>query len=721
MLRQPLLIVIVLMSLSRCADSPSQPPGDLPIDLMDPPFPSVAAKLVDPFIGTAGDGNTFPGAMAPWGLVSISPHNLYGSPTDYLAGNPVAPAGYRHGEPYLYGVGLTHLSGVGCPDLGAPVLAASVGALSPSVEDRRSSYAREVAWPGYYAVDLTDHGVRLEASATRRAGVVRFRFPSQAGDANVLIDAGRAVSWLTGHGEVRVVSPTEVEGSARTGLFCLKSNRQTVHFVIRFDQAAVSSGTWQAQDVSSAASRSGLKVGAFMRFDTTGAERTITARVGVSLVSLAGARANLDAEVGTRSLEAVHQQTFEAWEEALSRIKVSGGTAAQRTTFYTALYHTLLHPSVSSDVDGGYLVMGGEGDTAIDEIGTDPTARVGHERHTVFSLWDTHRTVHPLLTLVYPEKQLELLRSLTAMAAESGRPALWELGAYEVNPMVGDPLAVVVADSVVKGLTDFDASGLYKVMRDAALDKGTTPHRLGAQSYWELGYVPMEEAATVWGPVSTTLEYAFADWALAQVAAFLGEAADATIFGEQAERWRELFDSETGLLRPRNSDGGWFTPFDADAMEGSRFYPNAGGPGYVEGTAHHWSFYVPHDPQGLATMHGGAGALVDKLQAFFDTGRFVMWNEPDMATPYLFTHFSGESWRTQEQIRAAMEQYFSDQPDGLPGNDDAGTLSAWYVFSAMGFYPDPGSTRYSLASPLFDRVEISLSSKHHAGKSFVIT
>jgi len=302
------------------------------------------------------------------------------------------------------------------------------------------------------------------------------------------------------------------------------------------------------------------------------------------------------------------------------------------------------------------------------------------------------------------------------MTLGANAPPKWELIGEEVQMMVGDPAAIVFADSYAKGLTDFDARAVYQVLRDAA---DRPEHRPGSAEYLELGFVPMELANVVWGPVSTTLEYALADSALAKLAHAVGRDEDVDALLRRSSSYVGLFDDATGTLRPKNRDGSFLDPFDPDAIEGS-FAFRLGGPGYVEGTAWHYAFFVPHDMAGLITLHG-ASTFVDRLQWVFDTDRFVMWNEPDMGYPYLFTFVDGEAHRTQREVRAAMERHFGAGPDGLPGNDDAGALSAWFVFSAMGFYPaTPGLPEYRLGSPLFERVTIHLSEALHEGKTFVV-
>ncbi len=654
-------------------------------------------RFVDPFIGTAGDGNVYPGATAPWGMVSVSPHNRISTPADAVFNRDVAPGGYLWGEPSIMGFGQTHISGAGCPDLGAPTIAPTVGAIRPSVDDYKSAYADERASAGYYAVTLTDYDVRVEATASPRVGVMRLRFPASS-EANLLVDAGTNLSWGNPNGFARIVSSSEVEGWSDTGLFCFEANNQRVFFVVRTSRAATSSGVWADGQVTTGAEATGT-AGAYLTFDTS-ADAMVEVYVGVSFVSIENARANLDAELAGREFDALRAQTEASWETLLSRVRVSGGTERQCRVFYTALYRTMLDPSVFSDVNGEYVLPDGG-------IGNAD----GYERHHVFGLWDTYRGVHPLLTLLYPERQRDMVRTIAALTTEAMAPPRWEIAGHDMVLMVGDPAAIVLADSYAKGITDFDVEGVFAIMRDAALRTTEPIHRPGNVSYQALGYVPIEEGDDVWGPVSTTLEYALADWAMARLADAVGESKDAVAFDDQAIRYRTLFDASTGTLRPKDASGAFDAPFDPDSLDGSAPQLHGGGRGFVEGTAWNYAFFAPHDVAGLIDLHGGPAEFTAALQWVFDNDRFVMWNEPDISYPYLFNYVPGEAWRTQQQARAALDRFFDDTPEGLPGNDDTGALSAWVVFTMIGVYPDlPGSDRYGLGSPVFDRVEIDLGS-----------
>lgn len=667
--------------------------------------------FVDPIIGTAGEGNTFPGAVVPWGMVSPGPRTSLG-----------APSGYKFGEPYLYGFAQVHLSGTGCPDLGNVILAPTTGAVKPSVDAYRSKYDEEIAVAGYYKVNLTDYRIKAEMTATARAAYHRYTFTS-AGDANMLIDATGGQTPSRG-GYVKIVSSTEVEGSNISGGFCGKPVSQAVYFFIRFNKSAARTGTWNDEKLTAfeggkGGEQSGNKTGAYLTFSASAGE-VVEAKVGISYVSINNARMNLEREIPEWNFEKVQTAAADMWDKELSRIKIEGGTDALKTIFYTGLYHMLIHPNIISDVNGDYPVM---------NSASGPKARVsigraeGYTRYSVFSLWDTYRNLHPFLTLVYPERQLDMLKTMTAMSRETGWLPKWELAGSETAVMVGDPATAVIADSYIKGITQFDVRSAYSAMKKAATyapaspTTSPNPLRPGLAAYLKYGYIPDDEkgADYVWGSVSDALEYGLADWGLSQVATKLGYTADALQFAKQSLFYKNYFDPQTKFLRPKNKDGKFITPFVPEAGG----FP--GGRGYVEGNAWQYLFFVPHDPTGLATLMGGHDAFVGKLQACFDENQFVMWNEPDMHYPYLFNYFEAEAWRAQKEIRTAMDETFKLGPAGIPGNDDAGTTSAWFVFSAMGFYPTcPASGRYDLGSPLFERVTISLNKNFYTGSEFVI-
>lgn len=686
----PMLALMLALTAAACS-APEPPP-------VDPAWRADSvARWVDPFIGTHGDGNTFPGATVPWGMTAPSPHTRLASPLDFFQNGKLAAAGYVDDDPEVHGFGLTHLSGTGCPDLGAPVIAATSGKLATDFDAYGARRQNERAWPGYWGADLVEPNVRAELTATARTAALRFFM--RGGDLNVLIDVTRPLSW-SGGGHVRVVSPREVEGYVQTGIFCGKQNAQRVYFVGRFDHAAARAGTFDHDAVSDAAEADG-SAGAWFTFGAS-AGRLVELQVGISYTSLDGARTNLDAELSGRAFDDVRIAATDAWEATLGRVRVEGGSDDARTTFYTALYHALLHPSIASDAGGAHLRFGGGNVVEVD---------AAHDRYHVFSLWDTYRTVHPLLTLLYPERQRDMVRSILQMTIEAGAPPMWELAGNEVQMMVGDPADVVLADSAVKGVMPEPelAAAAWPILQAAALDTTSAmPHRAANAAYRMLGYVPIEQANLAWGPVSTTLEYALADWALTRLGAALGVAVDPAL-ELQADSWKNLVDPATQLFRPRHADGSFADPFDPDAIDGSHDQKRSGGPGFVEGTAWQYGFFAPHAVEAQAAATGGAEAYVARLQSLFDSGRFATWNEPDLGFPYLFTRFAGEGWRTAAQVRDARARAFTTAHDGIPGNDDCGTMSAWYVFSALGFYPDlPGGDDYAVGTPLFERATLTL-------------
>lgn len=692
--------VCALLACAGCGSEGTRfgPPADAPL-----------AGYVDPFIGTDGEGQTFPGAVMPWGMASPSPHTTYHTIADLLeldfleAG--VSTSGYRFDEPEIFGFGVTHLSGTGCPDLGVPVVAATTGDIPTSHEDFASRYHSEQAFAGYYAVELSGSGIRAEMTAATRVAALRFSFPGNV-PATVTVDVGHGVSLVRDQGEVRIVGDREMEGSSTFGFFCGPRNEAKVHFVMRVSGEPETAGVVQDGTIADGEQANGDAM-AFFRYP--GGSEPVTVWVGLSWISVENARENLEAEM--QDFTEMEEAAPRAWQRVLERVEVEGGTTEDRTRFYTALYHSLIHPNVAQDVDGSYR-----------RFETDEVAETTDgNRYTTFSMWDTYRTLHPLLTLLYPKQQTDMLQTIADMTLAADAPPKWELWSEEVQMMVGDPAAIIVADSYAKGLTDFDLDSTYDVMKVAS---ETVNHRPGGPEYIELGYVPMEMSGNplsggIWGPASTTLEYSLSDWALAQLAGALGRTEEQTNLLSRSTSYRTLFDSDTGTLRPKNADGSFLTPYDPDELITSSV-DGSGGPGFVEGTAWQYAFMVPHDVEGLLALHGES-LFVERLQDMFDEGRFTAFNEPDLGYPYLFTYVDGEWARTQREVRTVLANDFTVEADGIPGNDDTGTLSAWFVFSAMGFYPvTPGLPEYRLGSPLFERVTIHLDPDFHDGDTFVV-
>ena len=684
-------------------------------------------RYVDPFIGTTNYSVCNPGAVLPHGLMSVVPFNVMGSDLnvkDKDSGWWSAP--YEYNNKYFTGFAHVTLSGVGCPEMGSLLIMPTTGTLDVDYRSYGSEYADEVARPGYYSNRLTKYGVRCEVTSTMRTSIERFTFP--AGRANLLFNLGNALSNEVG-ATLRRVSATEFEGMRLLGTFCY--NPQAVfpmYFVVRVSKTPKQSGYWKKQPELKGAAKdwdvhsgkykiysnygrdmAGNDIGYFMSFDLQEAEQ-VEVQVGVSFVSIANARQNLDAEQPTRNFARVEQEAHDAWAETLGRISVEGGTEEQRRVFYTALYHTQIHPNILQDVNGEYPRMEG-----------DETLKTSTNRYTVFSLWDTYRNLAQLQTLLFPDKQEQMICSMIEMYKEWGWMPKWELYGRETWTMEGDPSIPIITDAWLKGLRGFDINTAYKAFHASATLPGKlNKMRPDIDPYYTLGYIPMGVyAADQSGDnsVSHALEYYVADNALSMLAQSLGKKTDAKLFRQRSLGYRHYYSKESGTLRPIQKDGKFLSPFNPE--DGADF---SNAPGFHEGSAWNYTFYVPHDIAGLAKLMGGRKQFVDKLQMVFDKNLYDPANEPDIAYPYLFSYFKGEEWRTQQTVSRLLQKYYKAQPDGIPGNDDCGTMSAWALFSMMGLYPDcPGSPYYTLTTPVFSKVTLHLDPRYYPDGDIVIT
>jgi predicted alpha-1,2-mannosidase len=666
------------------------------------------AKYINPFIGTAveREGRTYPGAVSPWGMVSVSPYYV-----KFISPNQKDPLVGR--TDHISGFGHIHLSGVGCHDLfGSILLMPTTGKLEVAENLIKSKYKDEYAEAGYYRTFLSKYNVQAEMSSTTRTGISRYTFPQ--GNSNIIIDLTRKSNRRSGAGYVKIISDTEIEGYKTEGRFCGGNELYNIYFVMQFSKPALNTGVWSRNGINSSRLKeiSGRSVGAYLQYQTF-ANEPIEVRVGISYVSIANARLNLQAEQRNKGFDNIKREAFANWDNQLSRVKVEGGTEEDKGIFYTGLYHMLLHPNVYSDVNGEYPAMGTR---------AVKTAE-GYTRYTVYSLWDTYRNLHPFLTLVYPERQLDMVKTMIEQYKESGWLPKWEHVGYETRLMNGDPAIPVIADTYLKGIRDFDIELAYEAMKKSAtFTEGTNPIRPGLKSYLKYGYIPNDDKGEpLWGSVSTTLEYTYADWCLAQIAKALDKERDYKEFIRRSQFYKNLFDPQTKFLRPRLANGNWYSPFDPTTTNGELDWDYSGGPGYVEGSAWNYLFFVPNDIEGLKELIGGDRLFVNRLQESFDKQHFTLKNEPDMAYPYLFNYIKGEEWRTQQTTRQLIRKDFDTSHKGLPGNDDSGTTSCWLVFSMIGLYTDcPGTDRYQITSPVFSKIRIKLDPKFYAGKEFII-
>ena len=671
-------------------------------------------QYVDPFIGTADYSATHPGAVVPHGMMAAVPFNVTGSELNRFDKDNrwwSTPYDIRN----KYSVGFAHgaLSGVGCPEMGAIITMATTGAPVADRTKRGSTYVDEVASPGYYATTFDQFGVRAEATATERASVERYTF-NKGGEANIIVDLGTALSNESG-AMLRRVSNTEVEGMRLLGTFCYTNQAVfPVYFVVRLSHPAKSINYWKLQPEMTgieaqwsgdsgeyklyqnyAREIMGDDIGAIFSLGNLEPGTEVEVKVGISYVSIENARKNLEAEVGRMSFDEVLAAAQSEWREALGRIRVTGGSDDDKRIFYTALYHSLLHPNIMSDVNGEYPAM---------ESGKTGVA-VDYDRYTVFSLWDTYRNVHQLLTLVYPEMQTDMIRSMVGMAKEWGWLPRWELYGRETFTMEGDPAIPVIVDSYLKGLRDFDIDAAYEAMKRSATTPGKdNPIRRDIDPYIELGYIPVGLFAQDMSgdnSVSHALEYYVADNALATLAELRGDKEFSKRLRERAKGWRHYYSKADGAMRPIGQDGKFVGEFDPTA--GANFSNTIG---FHEGSSWNYTFFVPHDVEGLIEVMGKS-RFISTLKNVFEKGYYDPTNEPDIAYPYLFSRVKGYEHLTQTYVKRLLDENYTTTPDGLPGNDDTGTMSTWAVFSMMGIYPDcPGEPYYTITTPRFERVEI---------------
>lgn len=701
-----------------------------PPDLVKDP-----TSYVDPLIGTKNGGDVFPGAVTPFGMLSWSPENTRGDAT-----RTAAPGGYQYDATRIRGFSLTHMSGTGCAGgsgdipffpYAGEVTSSPASDTKDAVYASDFSHADETAEPGHYKVGLAS-GVTADLTATARTGSARFTYPADK-PASLLVRTANSEVGSTDSSVTIDPATRTVSGSVTSGDFCgyLDPEGQrayyTLYFTARFDRDFKATGTWQDDRLSPGSTSAsggtggfshggrpvaGKGAGGYVEFAPGGGP--VNAKVGISYVSQAGAAANLAAEnPPKRSFDAVRAAAHDAWRERLGAVRVGGGTDDERTTFYTALYHALLHPNVISDVDRRY--RGGDGKAH--------TVGKGHRaQYGTFSGWDVYRDQVQLLTLLDPRTGSDIAQSLYELARQNG--GVWDRwlhGASGTHVMNGDPSPTALAGIRAFGGTDFDLRGaLSSLVRAATVPTGqdlsaagkpvlSVGQRPSLDKYLKLHYMP--SVSNAWGGAAETLEMSTADFSLSQLAAVAGEKDTAAAFARRAQWWQNNFniaaDPTGGYIANRKADGSWVTGFTP-----------ATGNGFVEGTAAQYTWMVQHNPAGLFAAMGGRDRALARLDAFFHdsdgswafTGsggdKSELDNEPSINVPYLYD-YAGAPYKTQETVRAAMRQLWSTQPGGIPGNDDLGAMSSWYVFSALGMYPQvPSRAELTLASPLFPRIEI---------------
>jgi predicted alpha-1,2-mannosidase len=679
------------------------------------------SDYVRPLVGTIGGlGNTFPGASAPFGMVQISP--------DTAETNWDADSGYDYNDPVILGFSLTHLTGTGCPDLGDFLFVPQAGkpAFVRGTKGRPDegyqsafSHAGESAAAGYYRVRLEKSGVLAEVTAGERAGILRFTFPAND-EASILVDLSHVIGpWRVAESRVRIEDNSTVTGfhlingwaKERYLYFAARFSRPFDGTVIMSDGKPVIYNTYRFRSDKEAAGRD---LQFLAKYNHTHAGEVIQVKVAVSAVSTADALQNLDAEIPGWDFDKLRDATRAKWDCELNKIRIKG-TPEQKETFYTSVYHAMLAPNLYEDVNGQYRGF----DQNIHQA-------KGFTEYTVFSLWDTFRAEHPLMALINAKRDSDMINSMLVHFDQSVDHLLpmWELQGNETWCMIGYHAVPVIVDGYFKGVKGFNVQHAYDAIKTTAMN----PDYDSVAAYAKLGWVPCDQEDE---SLSKTLEYAYDDWCVAQMAKALGKTDDYNYFMKRAASYKNIYDPQMGWMRPKDSHGNWRTPFDPHAFGGGKNLDDV-----TEATSSQYSWFVPQDVPGLIALMGGREKFVEKLDSLFDAKRsaiFESWlstndlrgcigeywhgNEPSHHVIYLYS-YAGQPWKTAKLLHRVVTTQYGNQPGSLCGNDDCGQMSAWYVFTCMGFYPVcPGSDYYVIGAPQIPKAVMHLSN----GKKFTMT
>lgn len=686
-----------------------------PGGLTPPAPPSELGAQVNPFSGTGGVpwmcAHNTPAATTPFGMVRLGPDTA----TMLVGATGVNRSGYYYDDNKLIGFSHTRLVGADAKEGGTfrvfPTTSSRRDAARRKDRFTRFSHTKETACPGYYAVWLPKEEVLAELTATPRVGIHRYTFRG-TDEPHLLLDVTSGIGTHSARNGVVMLNPEtgEIEGTARVfGSFSGRYDGLDIFFAARLSRPCSSWSVWNGDTFTPGkAEAAGDNIGVDLAFAPGG--DPVEVRLAISYVSIANARLNLETEAADRSFDDVAAAARDAWEEHLSRIRITGGTERQRRIFYTALYRAFTMPTRFADVNGEYRGFDREVHKAD-----------GFQYYTDFSMWDTARTVHPLYNLIARAEQRDMMVSLVEMAKAGGSLPRWPSGCGYTNSMFGTPSDLTVSEAYLKGVQDFDVETAYAAMRRTAFE-GPPPGsrfsgRGGLEWYIQYGYCPTDKMKKA---VSATLEYGYEDHALSLFARALGHDADADILARRAQSYRNTWNPETQFFQPKDTAGVFqkeFRPFLLSYVDFGEKYTKD----YVEGSAMQWRWFVPHDGQGLMSLFRSPEYFVSELEMLFTKSkqRLAPWNpgpyywhgnEPGISSVYLF-NAAGRPDLTQKWVRWILETKYEDNYVGLDGNDDGGTLSAWYVLSAMGFYPIAGTTRYELGAPLFDKAEINMGEK----------
>ena len=652
--------------------------------------------FIDPFIGTGFHGHTYPGATVPFGAVQLSP--------DTRAGNWDACAGYHYDDSTITGFSHTHLSGTGCIDLGDLLIRPTTQSIDLSKKTICTPtvfrHEDEKAEAGYYAVLLHEEGIRAELTATAHTGVHRYTFPKES-TPTVIVDLKHSLdNEHIYESSLQVVNPHEITGMRNTRGW---SDNQRIYFVIQCSQPFEKATLVSNQKALEGKEAEGTDLQALLKFKDRTSE-PIVMKVGLSIVSVENARENLQAEVEGFDFDAVKQAAYHTWNDAVSAIKVEGGTEEQKTNFYTALYHSMVVPNVVSDVNGQYR----RHDQTIGQL---PQGTV---QYSTFSLWDTFRAWNPMMTLIDTTLVTNMIHSFLHIYDASGELPLWPLSAGETGTMIGYHSASVIADAYMKGIRGFDAEKALE-----ALVVSSEKNQKGADYYISKGFIPSNIKKE---SISCLLEFAYDDWCIAQQAQALGKQEIYDTYIRRSQQYLNVFDGATRFFRPKRMDGNWETPFN----------PNEVGRAYTEATAWQYRFFVPHDVNGMVQLFGGKEAFTSALDDIFHTdaqvdgdlvditgliGQYAHGNEPSHHIAYLYNYI-GQPWKTQAMTRRLLDEMYAPTPEGIVGNEDCGQMSAWYILSSLGLYAVcPGSNEFTFTTPLFEKATLQLAN----GKTLTIT
>ncbi len=655
-------------------------------------------KYVDPFIGTGGHGHTYPGATVPFGMVQLSPDNGTQG-WDWCSG-------YNYSDSMIAGFSHTHLSGTGIGDWCDISVMPSNGLINDTIALYREkfSHKNEKASPGYYSVTL-NNGINAAFTATERCGLHQYTFPK--GTTPVIrFNLGFAINWDAPNGTyIQRVNDSTIMGFRYSKGW---AQVQKVYFAARTSVPFTKFYLSDGRDTINGNALMGNGVKSQLVFaDLKG--KSLLMKVALSSSNMRKALMALD-EIKDWNFSAVKKQAENKWEKELQKIAIKSTDEQSKKIFYSALYHTCAAPVLYSDADGEYTNANGE-------LKKMPS---GQQRYTEFSLWDTFRALDPLFTVTQPKRITDLINTMLVFYEENGLLPIWDLSTWETNTMTGYHAIPVVADAILKNTKGFDIEKAFTAMKKSAMQ-----NIRGTDLYRQYGYVPQDKYGS---SVTVTVEYAYDDWCIAQVAKKLGKIDDYKIFMKRSASWKNLFDPATGFIRAKNSDGNWVTPFDPYLSEHDEKKAM-----YTEGNAWQHSFFVPQDVYGLATAHGGNKKFIQKLDSLFTVssalngtntspdvsgliGQYAHGNEPSHHIAYMYTYV-GAAWKTQERVRIIIDSMYHAAPDGYAGNEDCGQMSAWGVWSMAGIYPgNPSGGQYVFASPFFEEVKFNLP----LNKSFVI-